>query len=61
MLIDIHVLLPLLLGDFGSKVFHDATALALGSDIDNGPELAALDLLSRERRSNPDDHTEVLA
>ena len=46
-LVDIHILLSLFFSDLGSEILHDAAALALSTNVDYRPELAALDFFSR--------------
>ena len=60
MLVYVHVFLSFFFGDFSSKVLHDAATLAFGPNVDYWPKLAALNLFSWQRWSNPDDYPEIL-
>ena len=55
----VNVLLSLLLIDLCTQVLHDGASLVL-SDGDDRPELAALNALSWQRRSQSDHHLEVV-
>lgn len=60
MWVEIHILLPLLLSNFCTKIFHDGTWLIVGSNLYNGSKLAAVNLLSLKRRPDSDYNFEVL-
>jgi len=60
MRVDIHILLPLLLGHFSSKVFHYCTLLVVLPNLYNGSKLTPLYPLPRQWRPDSNNDPEVL-
>jgi len=56
----VHVSLTLKLADFGAKVLHDRTRLAVLRDVYDASKLHIILLFSRQGRPYSDNHFEVL-
>lgn len=61
MWVQIHVFLPFFFAHFGSKIFHDGNRLVALTNLNNRPELTAMNLLSLKWRPQSNYNFEILA
>lgn len=60
-LVEIHIFLSFFFSDLSTEIFHDTAGFVFLANIQNGPELTAMNNFSFQRWSNSNDDSEILS